>query len=811
MSKQKKQSRQSTRAKSYAGMPTDWRADAPRALVLVLAVVVLTGAVWAVYGCAINAPLIFDDKESIENNASIRQLWPLVGSTGQPGPLRPPYHIPMSGRPLVNLTLALNYHFGGLEPVGYHVVNISLHLLVALLLFAIIRRTLQLAYFGNKFDRAATPLALAVALLWAVHPLVTETVIYTTQRTELMVASFYLATLYSAMRYWATPTRGSRAAWLSLAVLASLAGMASKEVMVSAPVIVLLFERTLVAGSFRRAWQQSWPLYVGLAATWLLLLALNSGGPRSDSAGFHLGVPLLAWWLTQAKVFWMYLKLVVWPWPLVIHYGTTYLDSFSTAWPAVLGVVVLAAIVVVLLWRDRAAGVLGAWALAILAPTSLVPITTELAAERRMYLPLAAVVTLLIVGGYWLVRQTASRLGSERNHAGRWPLAAAGCAMVLVVFVASVASARRLAVYNDPLALWQGTVASQPKDPMAYYNLGIALADRDRLQEAIQCYQRTIELKPDYANAHYNMGNLLARAGQTQEAIDHYQWALRIHPDDAQARFNLGLILASVGQKTQAIEQFDLALRIEPDAADIHAELGYALADVGRTAEAIGHLDRATELKPADAHVAYCYGSALLTVGRVDDAIKRFQYALQLNPDYADAHNNLAAAFEATGRTEEAIQHVRRVVQIQPDRADAHSNLGVLLVRRGRLPEAIAEFRTALQLDPNQWDTQVHLAGALRETGQLQDAIAHYEQAVRLDPDNLKIYGNLAEAYIQTNQSAKAIALTREGARIARSKGQTELAEKIEAWLSGHLAGPASTPDAAPPAGQTPPPTSTPE
>jgi tetratricopeptide (TPR) repeat protein len=797
MSQRKKRTEQ-----KMSAQPADVVSPMPRAGVpggaawMLAALVLLTGAICSIYGQAVNAPFIFDDLPSVEENLSIRGLWPLVGDSERPGPLRPPHHNPIAGRPVVNLSLAVNYYFGQLDPTGYHVVNICLHVLCGLLLFAIVRHTLLLAYFGGRFDRAAGPLALVVALLWALHPLQTETVVYVTQRTELMVAFFYLATLYGSLRYWAATTQGGRAAWLALAILASLAGMASKEVMVSAPVIVLLCERTFVAGSFRRAWRQSWPLYVGLAATWGLLLALNVSGPRSDTAGFSLGVPVFAWWFTQAKILGMYSKLVVWPWPLAIHYGMPYL-TLAAAWPWLLGVTLLATSVVILLWRNHPAGFLGAWMAAILAPTFVVPITTEVAAERRMYLPLAALLALVVVGGYWLVQQTSLRLGGERNQAStrRWLLAAAGCATLLLVLAASVTSAHRLAMYNNPLTLWQDTVASQPDDPMAHYNLGIVLAKQDRLQEAIQCYQRTIELKPDYANAHYNMANLLARAGQLKEAIDQYRWTLRIHPNDADAHFNLGLILAEAGQPTQAVDEFQVALQLEPDFADVHAELGYVLTDLGRVSEAITHMEQATKLKPADSHIAYCYGSALLKAGRVKEAIERFRYALELKPDYADAHNNLTIALASIDRVDEAIQHGQRAVQLEPDRADAHANLGALLLRQGQTQQAIAEFRTALQLDPNLWDTQVSLAGALRETGQLQEAIEQYQQAMRLDPDNLSIYGNLAEAYIQTNQSDKAIALTQEAVRIARSKGQTELADKIEAWLTGYQAGLTDSPD----------------
>ena len=239
----------------------------------------------AVYGPAVRVPWVFDDRATIFSNDSILSLWPLVG-TSTPGPLNPAAELPTSGRPLVNLSFAINYYFGETNPAGYHVVNIAIHFFSSLLVWAIVRRTLWLPYFGGRYKRTGGWLALMVALLWALHPLQTEAVIYVTQRTELMMACAYLATLYCCLRYWAADGTSKTTLWLSLAVVACLAGMASKEVMVSAPLIALLFDRTFISGSLANALKRSWRLYAGLAATWVLLIGLNASAPHKDATGF---------------------------------------------------------------------------------------------------------------------------------------------------------------------------------------------------------------------------------------------------------------------------------------------------------------------------------------------------------------------------------------------------------------------------------------------------------------------------------------------------------------------------------------------
>ena len=247
--------------------------------------------------------------------------------------MNPAKDLPTSGRPLVNLSLALNYQIGRLNPVGYHVFNLIVHVMSALLLMAIVRRTLCLDYFGGTFERASGWLAFIAALLWVLHPLQTETVVYVTQRTELMVGFFYLATLYASLRYWAANSPAGRKTWLTLATLACFCWHGLQGSNGHGAVIVLLFERTFVAGSFRQAIQKSWPLYVGLFLSWGLLFYLNHTAPRSESAGFDLGIPAYAWWFTQSKVLLLYLKLVVWPWPLAIHYEMPYLTTVGAAWP----------------------------------------------------------------------------------------------------------------------------------------------------------------------------------------------------------------------------------------------------------------------------------------------------------------------------------------------------------------------------------------------------------------------------------------------------------------------------------------------
>ncbi|MES1167228.1 MAG: hypothetical protein ABUL68_04430, partial [Pseudomonadota bacterium] len=237
-------------------------------------------AAFEAYFNSFSVPFIFDDAASIAQNSTIRHLSQLGNVLSGP----PWGALTVNGRPLLNLTLALNYALGGLAVGGYHGVNLAIHILAGLTLFGIVRRTLQQARLAGRFGEAALPLALCVALIWTLHPLQTEAVTYVVQRAESQMGLLYLLTLYAFIR-GAASARPEK--WYALSVLCCALGMMAKEVMVSAPLMVLLYDRTFVAGSFGRAWRERWRWYGGLAATWLVLGWLMLGpGSRGEAGAF---------------------------------------------------------------------------------------------------------------------------------------------------------------------------------------------------------------------------------------------------------------------------------------------------------------------------------------------------------------------------------------------------------------------------------------------------------------------------------------------------------------------------------------------
>jgi Tfp pilus assembly protein PilF len=622
-----------------------------------LALAVIAVVVGVVYWPAIDGPFFADDQLSIVENESIRTLWPLWGDAERGGPLAPPRNTPVSARPLVNLSLALNYQVGGIDPRGYRVVNLLIHLVNVVLLASLLRRALRLRYFGGKFYDASGPIALVVAMLWALHPLVTEAVVYATQRTELMATLFYLATLYGSLRYWeAKSTR-----WLAVAVLACWAGMASKEVMVTAPVLVLLFDRTFNSRTLREAWQQSKGLYIGLFAGWLLVLCLAGARPIDESAGFHLGVSAVDWWYTQSMVLLMYLRLAVWPWPLSIHYEPPYLTSFAAAWMYVLPVTVLVIGTLVLLWRRSAVGWLGTLALAVLAPTLVIPIVTEIAAERRMYLPLAALVTLVVAGGYLLLRRVLAEKPALRA------VALVGIALALV---GGVVSSQRLDAFADDFTLWHDIVVRDPQNATAQYNVGTILLDRNEAEQAAEYFRRAIALRDDFPHAHHNLGSALSALGKPDEATREFERAVELEPRYAMGRVKLGLKALAAGRTADAKKEFETALHWHPNDAAAHAGMVEVLLKEGKAADAVYHGRAAVTGTPDDAKAHNLLGAALAQQGEVAEAVEQFETAVRLDPTFLQAQGNLMAAYASVGRPAEAITTAQKALALAKAQGD---------------------------------------------------------------------------------------------------------------------------------------------
>jgi tetratricopeptide (TPR) repeat protein len=591
-----------------------------RPLLLVLAVALT-------YANSLGGPFILDDQATIVQNPQVKDLSDVRAV------LVPASETPIAGRPLVSLTFAINYASNGLDVRGYHIVNIALHAICALLLMLVARRTLE------------ANLAFAAALLWAVHPLNSEVVNYISQRTESMMAAFYLLTLYAAIR--ARDERGVR--WTLAAVAACAAGLACKESMATAPLAVGLYDRVFLFDSWKAAVQKRRFLYAGLAATWILAGVLIAAGPRAAVAGFSSGVSPWTYLLNQAVIITEYLRLTIWPDSLVIFYG----------WPAALGagdvlpylvfIVALVLLTVAALWHRPAIGFLGAWFFITLAPaSSIVPVATEVGAERRMYLPLMALAVLAVVAVDFVWKRVAA--GRLRPV----PL----LATVAVAAVLAGVTVARNREYASPLALARTVVERRPSS-VAHHILAEHLAAAGERDEAVR-HLRDAIAQGD-SRARFLLGRILAEQGNYSEAVQQLealiatsQLPYRLVPrwleppitEVMTARLMMGRVLFAQQQWDRAADQATRILDAFPNHSGAHglrADVLFAQQQWDAAAAAYREYLRR---QPADLPALLNYGITQVAMENLDEAIGAFTRAAELDPANARARQLLALARE---------------------------------------------------------------------------------------------------------------------------------------------------------------------
>jgi tetratricopeptide (TPR) repeat protein len=643
-----------------------------------LAVVALVAAGCWAYATSFDGVFVLDDHPAIVHNSHIRTLWPLSTAMSAPP------EAPVSGRPVASLTLAINYALApeevrdvltpdgpGASPGsrerflrnvrGYHAFNLALHLLAALAMFGVVRRTLQSDRLRSSLGDHASPLAFAAALIWLVHPLLTDAVTYVVQRTEVLMGLWYVLTLYCAIRAGAPGvTKGARRWWTAGSVGACLLGMGSKQTMVVAPVMIWLWDwmfasnpsgepgESAHAGG-RVAARGRMPLYAGLAATWALLAVLvaQERWPTSVGPGIDGWTPW-TYLLTQAGVVVHYLRLAAVASPLVLDYdGWPMARSMADVAPQALAVTSLLVLTLLAVVRRWPWGFAGAWIFAALAPSSsLLPLPTEIAAERRMYLPLAGLVSLVVVVGYLVGRGLLRWLVVEprrRKIAGG--VAAAVAVGGLAAALGGQTADRNRDFWSEE-RIWRDAVDKRPDNPRARLNYGVILTTARRFEEAEAQLREAIRLKDGSAQTHATLGSVLCSFGRVDEGVSHLERALAIDPAYHPAYGSLAEAYGALGRRPQAARYFALAVAAAPDTPFLMSRLGWLLATapedaVRDGARAVALSERAVRLTfRGNVMALTTLAAAYAEAGRFDEAAATARDGLAL----AERQGNQAAA-----------------------------------------------------------------------------------------------------------------------------------------------------------------------
>jgi protein O-mannosyl-transferase len=433
--------------------------------------------------------------------------------------LRNPFSSELMGnRPVIAVSLSMNYYLDGLNPRGYHFLNLLSHIVAATVLFDLVRRILLLPNWAIRFEGRSEKLALIVAALWLVHPLQTQSVTYMIQRCESMMGLFYLLSLWGLLRF--IESHGAKK-WALLAYVASALSCGCKEVAVSIPLVALLLERAFVTESWREIFRQRWGFYLGyfvvtFCCIYLTVVARGAVFTGQGAAGFGVGLYTpTTYALTQTHVILYYFKLSFWPSPLCLDYidwpiAKSFADAWKTAIP--LGLIVLATFMTTLLRPSW--GTLLAIFFVILGPTStFVPIQDAIF-EHRMYLSLGALIASVV----FLVDFALRKLGEQNAEAS---LALTRLSLLLLVVVLGIFTLRcavRNGDYSGMLKMYSDVVQKRPNNFRARSNLSLALLQTGRYQEAKKHAEVALSFQPGNPNYLNGMAATLFDSGEPEAA-----------------------------------------------------------------------------------------------------------------------------------------------------------------------------------------------------------------------------------------------------------------------------------------------------
>jgi tetratricopeptide (TPR) repeat protein len=666
---------------------------------------------------------------------------------------------PMDYWPVTNSMFWIEWRLWGTNPTGYHVVNLILHVVDSLLVWAVLRQL-------------SIPGAFLAALLFTVHPVNVESVAWIAQCKNLLAMLFFLLSILYWLKWDGQQTarrhtihesqtafRGVSPYWLSLFWF--LLAMLSKGSVAILPLVLMLIAWWRRRKFDARAILRIAPFFLFAAVLTFVNIWFQTHGAINSALR---DVTFLQRLLGAGAIVWFYLCKALWPIGLVFVYPQWKIDAVNPVWWLPL----LATLIVtgVLIWQRNGRRTswirptLFAWSyfcVALLSVMGFVPVAYmkfSLVADHYQHLAIIGILALLVVAvAYALDRiHLAMRSHAVAHQAEIFMQCVVATAVAAVLVTLSCLARQQSTLYGNSFCLYQNAAEKNPDNWLTQYDLGYALIDLDRREEAFQRFQKAIELKPDEPNAYNSLGNALKEDGKIPEAIANYRQAVQLQPNFATAHYNLAATLAEQGDLRQAIDYYQQAIRIQPDWAEAHYNLGRVLVKTSQRSE----------------------------------AILQFQQAIDAKSDYADAHEQLGLMLVDDGKLPEAITHLQQALQLKPNSAEAHNNLGIALKKSGKTAEAIDHYQQALILDLGFAEAHNNLGNALLQSGKIDEAIEHFQKAMQLNPNYAQACIGLAMAYQQENQPVNAIAAGQKAVGLARAAGQIELAEKTEAWLTSY-------------------------
>jgi tetratricopeptide (TPR) repeat protein len=608
-----------------------------------IALVIFAGALWLYWPSTHGGFLSVDDAEHLLHSMRWNGLtwnavkWAFSSTEG--------YY-----QPVVQLSYLLNYQIWGTNAAGHHATGVFLHALNAALVFGFLWTLLS-----------ATPLAtgerlmvaLWVAVVFAIHPLQTESVAWIGVRTQLLCTTFGVSSL------WAYAAGARRRVVWGLYVAALLC----KPTAVSLPFVMLAIDYY----PFRRHERFGWgrlvrekAVLIGIAGI-VGIATVITVSRGSDPTAPSVAIPLSVRVFRMVECLTFYLLKLESPDHLSPYY---FLDVSPAPWMVLATMLILVVIIVTaaFVMERRCMPMLvaawGAYVTLVLPTCTPIPGDRRVVAMRYAYEAILPVLVLTGAAGVWVWRRST-------------PVVRGTLAGLMACQLCAFATVTRHLIphWHTDETMRRATLAEFPNSEEANRDLATELADQGRPSEALAYAQRSVEIAPQLCEAHVILGRVLCQLGRFPEAIGQEEQALQINPGSASANFFTGWTLMKWGKVPEAVEHYEQALRIKPDYAEAHNNLGTILLREGKVSDAIGQYEQALRIIPECSRAHYNLGMAFVQAGKIEEAIAHFEQALRIDPDYAKAHYNLGLALEKMGRTTEAIDHYEQALKLRPDSA----------------------------------------------------------------------------------------------------------------------------------------------
>lgn len=589
---------------------------------------------FGIYLGTLNYSFTYEDPHYIGESEYIKGIKPLISIFKGDAFLR--YENIDLSRPFMPVSLALDYKAWGLNPAGYRLTNIILHILNSILVYTLAVRVLS--GWGP----------LMASLLFALHPIHIEPVVGVTFREDLLVTFFYLSSLLLYMRFTEDPNKR----YYFLSVFSFLLALFSKEMAVTLPVILLIYDFSL---SGKRGKRLLYHLpYWGFLLFYLYVIYYaysNLPYPPTHVSGI---ISIIS---TPLKMLAIYLKLMLFPFSLHVDYNVPLSTAFR-GWEVIASIALILVISTYLIRsRDKTAFFYLAFFFVTLLPVLNIVPTFRLMADRFLYLPSVG----FCIAFPLLISRFENRL-SGVSQIRKVFFFASLC--VAVLFAAAAVKHQR--VWKDDLSLWSDVLKKSPLSVRAYTALGTYYLNLGKDDEAFPMLRKAIELKPDYDKAHYNLGVVYLRKGHLDAAILSFNKAIEYNPAYAKARFNLGLSYAKKGLYDKAIQEYEEALKLTPGNAVLYNNIGNV------------------------------YGAK----GMHDRAIAMYERAVLLDLSYSGAYYNMGNSFAERGRYGEALSFYEKAIALDPTNPSAYFNMGNVHLYLGQREKAVDAYNEALRLDP---------------------------------------------------------------------------------------------------------------